>query len=148
MSKQVARGELVYLLSKALLYTEVEAHWRGNAMTSNCTASFSLLDKHTCSLDSSLKATVTLNPPLPSDIPLNNLNPTPMSNGSLDKRKSSQLDVDDSSRAKRARTEDSMEIDSVTSTAPRMSGIMVASLVWYMVLTVMKQKRNNPPPPL
>ncbi|KAK7680552.1 hypothetical protein QCA50_016333 [Cerrena zonata] len=143
MSKQVARGELVYLLSKALLYTEVEAHWRGNAMTSNCTASFSLLDKHTCSLDSSLKATVTLNPPLPSDIPLNNLNPAPMSNGSLDKRKSSQLDVDDSSRAKRARTEDSMEIDSVTSTAPQTKQSTPAPLMSGDVSAVLHQKLSK-----
>lgn len=135
MSKHVARGELVYLLSKALLYSEVEAHWRGNAMTSNCTALFSLLDKHTCTLDPNLQPTVTMNPPIPANIPLGNPSSVSTSNGSLDKRKSSQLDVEEGVRTKRARTEDSMEIDSVTSTAPRMSGKLGAGLAHALVLT-------------
>ena len=89
-------------------------------MTTNCTAPFSLLDKHSCSLDPNLKATTTLNPQMPADIPIPSLSTLSMANGSVDKRKSSQLDVDENSRAKRARTEDSMDIDSVTSTALRM----------------------------
>ena len=37
------------LLSKALLYTEVEAHWRGNSLSAHCRSSFSLLERHVCS---------------------------------------------------------------------------------------------------
>jgi transducin (beta)-like 1 len=52
---------LIELLIKALLYTEVEAHWRGNNdMTGNCTAGFSLLETHVCSLNPDAKPTVKL----------------------------------------------------------------------------------------
>ncbi|EJD49663.1 WD40 repeat-like protein [Auricularia subglabra TFB-10046 SS5] len=44
----IARGTLIELLAKALLYTEVEAHWREEGMVSNCRASFSLMRKHVC----------------------------------------------------------------------------------------------------
>jgi transducin (beta)-like 1 len=58
--KHIPRGELVELLSKALLYMEVEAHWRGTSLTANCKTGFSLLDSHVCSLDPHLKPTVVL----------------------------------------------------------------------------------------
>ncbi len=58
--KHVPRGELVELLSKALLYTEVEAHWKGNNMTLNCTKEFKLLEPHVCSYDPNFPP-----PPLP-----------------------------------------------------------------------------------
>lgn len=48
-SKHIPRGELVELLSKALLYVEVETHWKGNSMTSTCQTGFSLLEPHFCS---------------------------------------------------------------------------------------------------
>lgn len=57
-SKQIPRGELVDLLSKALLYVEVEAHWKGDTMTTNCKTPFSLLEQHTCSIDSKSKTNV------------------------------------------------------------------------------------------
>jgi transducin (beta)-like 1 len=63
-SKHIPRGELVELLSKALLYVEVEAHWKGDAMTTNCKTGFSLLEQHVCSLDT--KANATNPPPRPS----------------------------------------------------------------------------------
>lgn len=50
IKKHIPRGELIELLSKALLYTEVEAHWKGDGLTTNCSAPFSLLDPHACSL--------------------------------------------------------------------------------------------------
>jgi transducin (beta)-like 1 len=50
-SKHVRRGELVELLSKALLYTEVEAHWQKDAVTTACQTPFTLLDEHKCSSD-------------------------------------------------------------------------------------------------
>ncbi|KAJ6601264.1 WD40 repeat-like protein [Mycena vulgaris] len=49
--KHIPRGELVDLLSKALLYREVEAHWKADHLATNCKAGFSLLDPHICSLD-------------------------------------------------------------------------------------------------
>jgi transducin (beta)-like 1 len=61
LEKHIPRGELIELLIKALLYTEVEAHWRGNNdMTGNCTTGFSLLETHVCSLNPSIKPTVKL----------------------------------------------------------------------------------------
>ncbi|KAF9074948.1 WD40-repeat-containing domain protein [Rhodocollybia butyracea] len=45
----VPRGELVELLSKALLYTEVECHFNGSETAVECKAKFSLLESHTCS---------------------------------------------------------------------------------------------------
>ncbi|KAF8591928.1 WD40 repeat-like protein [Ramaria rubella] len=46
----IRRGELVDLLSKALLYTEVEAHWKLDANAAKCTVPFSLLVPHVCSV--------------------------------------------------------------------------------------------------
>ena len=56
--KHIPRGELIELLSKALLYLEVESHWKGDSLTANCKSRFSLLEPHVCSLE------------LPSDEPL------------------------------------------------------------------------------
>jgi len=46
----IRRGELVELLAKALLYSEVEAHWKADEISSNCKAPFSLLQDHVCSI--------------------------------------------------------------------------------------------------
>ncbi|KAF5368495.1 hypothetical protein D9758_002147 [Tetrapyrgos nigripes] len=48
-SKHVPRGELVELLSKSLLYTEVEYHFQGGELAANCKTGFSLLETHVCS---------------------------------------------------------------------------------------------------
>ncbi|KAF9444599.1 WD40 repeat-like protein [Macrolepiota fuliginosa MF-IS2] len=64
-SKHIPRGELVDLLSKALLYLEVESHWRGDAMTTNCKNKFSLLEHHICSSDPS-SSTVLKSPAISS----------------------------------------------------------------------------------
>jgi transducin (beta)-like 1 len=56
--KHIPRGELVDLLSKALLYLEVECHWRGNEMTTNCKNKFSLLEHHVCSSEASTSASL------------------------------------------------------------------------------------------
>lgn len=47
--KHVPRGELVELLSKSLLYNEVECHFQGGEAAIKCKAMFSLLEPHTCS---------------------------------------------------------------------------------------------------
>ncbi|KIK70585.1 hypothetical protein GYMLUDRAFT_89601 [Collybiopsis luxurians FD-317 M1] len=49
--KHVPRGELVELLSKSLLYNEVECHFQGGEVAASCKAKFSLLEPHTCSPD-------------------------------------------------------------------------------------------------
>ena len=51
LSKHIPRGQIIELLSKALLYMEVEMHWRGDALAVNCKRPFSLLDPHECSPD-------------------------------------------------------------------------------------------------
>ncbi|KAF9245902.1 WD40 repeat-like protein [Melanogaster broomeanus] len=51
IKKHIPRGELVELLSKALLYTEVEAHWKGDSLAKNCKSGFSLLERHACAID-------------------------------------------------------------------------------------------------
>ncbi|KIL71635.1 hypothetical protein M378DRAFT_64518 [Amanita muscaria Koide BX008] len=53
--KHIVRGQLVELLCKALLYLEVEHHWKNNQVTLNCTAEFSLLGSHQCSSDATAK---------------------------------------------------------------------------------------------
>ncbi|KAF8204464.1 WD40-repeat-containing domain protein [Mycena galopus ATCC 62051] len=50
-SRHIPRGELVDLLSKSLLYREVESHWKADHMALNCKAGFSLLEPHICSLE-------------------------------------------------------------------------------------------------
>lgn len=106
------------LLSKALLYTEVEFHWKGNAMTTNCKGNFSLIDEHVCTLDPSLPATTTFNPPPPPH--LAEPAPTLQTNGTTEKRKASTPASEVAPKGKRARTED-MDVDSSASTAARMN---------------------------
>jgi hypothetical protein len=48
-AQPVRRGELIDLLAKALLYSEVEHHWQPDHENSICTAPFSLLSDHICS---------------------------------------------------------------------------------------------------
>ena len=108
--KYVPRGELIELLSKALLYSEAEAHWKGNAMTNNCKAPFSILDKHVCSLDPDIPPTVTFHPPVIEVT-------VPAANGTISEKRKANTPpvVDDIHREKRARTEE-MDVDSVVST--------------------------------
>lgn len=53
--KHIQRGQLVELLSKALLYIEVETHFETNSLTAGCRRDFSLLEDHVCSVDSSAR---------------------------------------------------------------------------------------------
>ncbi|KAI0347683.1 WD40 repeat-like protein [Trametopsis cervina] len=114
--KHVPRGELVELLSKALLYTEVEAHWQGNVMTKNCKAPFTLLERHVCSLDPALSPVAVIQP-----LPSIEVQP-PAPNGASEKRKAAAPALQDmgAHREKRARTEE-MEVDSVMSVEPQPS---------------------------
>ncbi|TEB38709.1 WD40 repeat-like protein [Coprinellus micaceus] len=59
LAKHIPRGELIDLLGKALLYLEVEAHWRPDAITTDCQVGFSLLEPHICSSDAIMKPPVS-----------------------------------------------------------------------------------------
>ncbi|KAF4611781.1 hypothetical protein D9613_004153 [Agrocybe pediades] len=45
----IARGELINLLGKAMLYMEVEAHWKSDGLRTDCKGAFTLLGRHSCS---------------------------------------------------------------------------------------------------
>ncbi|KAI5898063.1 WD40 repeat-like protein [Schizophyllum commune H4-8] len=47
-STHIPRGELIELLSKALLYIEVEHHWKRTPETRSCKNTFRLLERHVC----------------------------------------------------------------------------------------------------
>lgn len=101
------------LLSKALLYTEAEAHWRGTTVTTNCKAPFSILSRHVCSADPNLPATFSFeSPPVPPE-------PIPAFSNASEKRKADTSAGDSGRKEKRARTEDMMDLDSAPSSAPR-----------------------------
>jgi transducin (beta)-like 1 len=114
LEKHIPRGELIELLIKALLYTEVEAHWRGNNdMTGNCTTGFSLLESHVCSLNPSIKPTVKLsaNPtPVPiiaSSQPASASEPS----DSAPKRKASTPVAEEGHSEKRQKTDEGSNVE-------------------------------------
>ena len=71
-SKHIPRGELIELLSKALLYLEVESHWRGDELATTCKSGFSLLEPHVCSMEPPPKSTDI-------DTPMDDVNSAAMS---------------------------------------------------------------------
>lgn len=111
LSKHIPRGELVELLSKSLLYLEVESHWKGDALTSNCKSGFSLLEPHVCSLEPPKKLTQL--PPTPH-IPISVVEPKV--NGPIielnGKRKSSPVAVEGPTEKRAKRDQEDMDIDS------------------------------------
>lgn len=116
IKKPVPRGELVELLSKALFYSEVEAHWRSDSLATNCKASFSLLEHHVCSVDAE-------EPSEPTRIngQLGSLN---VAGDSVNKRKSATPFSADGRVEKRARKEteekeSAMSIDTSPRTTPK-----------------------------
>lgn len=111
-SKHIPRGELVELLSKALLYVEVEAHWKGDALTTNCKTGFSLLEPHICSLEPKAKPTRSA---IQSSLQDQENEQTTKTNGdSGSKRKADVPSTEDGRVEKRARrTPEDMEIDPV-----------------------------------
>ncbi|KAJ3802259.1 WD40 repeat-like protein [Lentinula aff. detonsa] len=110
--KHVPRGELVELLSKSLLYNEVECHFQGGEAAIKCKAMFSLLEPHTCSPnppESHTFVTPTYAPPFMM-IP-----PPIQSNGAIQdpsKRKISPLPRSTTATEKRTRKESNdMDVD-------------------------------------
>ncbi|KAH9944279.1 WD40 repeat-like protein [Epithele typhae] len=114
--KNIPRGELVELLSKALLFSEVEAHWRGDNMTLNCTNQFKLLEPHVCSYDPNFPP-----PPLPdgahlhiSQTPHTNIHTAPMNGiaeSSLKRKTSSTSSPDELPREKRTKIATGMDVE-------------------------------------
>ncbi|KAI0066419.1 WD40 repeat-like protein [Artomyces pyxidatus] len=103
--KHIPRGELVELLIKALLYMEVEAHWRGNDLTANCTTGFSLLESHVCSLNpAAVKPTANL-PPVPVLDPKPHPLPAIERIDSAQKRKASTPITEDARSEKRLKSD-------------------------------------------
>lgn len=117
LKKYIPRGELLELLSKALLYTEVEAHWKGDRLASNCKNGFSLLERHVCSFDA--------NEPLVQTGQPNGESTSPSVAGDTgNKRKSITPSSEDGHIEKRARRavedrESAMTIDGVFSLSRR-----------------------------
>ncbi|KAJ3509698.1 hypothetical protein NLJ89_g5083 [Agrocybe chaxingu] len=75
-AKHIQRGELIELLGKALLYLEVESHWRGDELTTNCKSGFSLLEPHVCSTEPPSAKTI---PNSEGPMGINDTNATSMS---------------------------------------------------------------------
>ncbi|TCD68083.1 hypothetical protein EIP91_011536 [Steccherinum ochraceum] len=113
----IPRGELVELLSKALLYAEAESHWRGSSYLANCKAPFSVLQPHVCDVEDAPHSTRTFVPaPIPPETAPSFSSPN--TNGSAEKRKADAATVDSSRKEKRARTEEMIDLDSVASSIP------------------------------
>lgn len=112
----VRRGELVDLLSKALLYTEVESHWNMDP-NKHCDAPFSLLLPHKCSFD----ATNSQPNPEPSSYQTTTTHPEvfPFTNGTTytstptaQKRKASPVSFSDIRPEKRICVSEDIEMHS------------------------------------
>lgn len=98
IKKHIPRGELLERLSKALLYAEVEAHYKGDSFAKNCKSGFSLLERHVCSFDSN--AATLLAPQQSGETNI------PMLPGETNvKRKSISPCIEDGRAEKRARKE-------------------------------------------
>ncbi|KAJ7919314.1 WD40 repeat-like protein [Mycena leptocephala] len=119
-SKHIPRGELVDLLSKSLLYREVESHWKAGHLALNCKAGFSLLEPHVCSLE----PPKTKSAPLPLTYTQRALGQSNRANIVTDgKRKVSPTSGVDGPAEKRPRRDaDEMDTDLYTGRSPETSG--------------------------
>ncbi|KAK1229779.1 hypothetical protein PQX77_001689 [Marasmius sp. AFHP31] len=112
-AKHVARGELIELLSKSLLYAEVESHFRGGELAANCKTAFSLLEPHLCSTeppptgvyDYDAVPPVIYPPPAGLPEPTTKPTATPVVPESTTKRKASLPPMSENPAEKRPRTE-------------------------------------------
>ncbi|KAI0375120.1 WD40 repeat-like protein [Pilatotrama ljubarskyi] len=118
--KHLPRGELIELLSKALLFTEVEAHWNNGGMTLSCHNPFNLLERHVCSA-----------PPRHPLQPLNALAPptervrnggpsdrSPPVDNALKRKASGTPSLEDAPKEKRAKTSSPVDIEMGTRSGP------------------------------
>ena len=89
-------------MTKALLYIEVETHWRGDSMITECKAPFSLLQKHECTSD--------LAPFISSSSLQENVEEDVFGPASVSKRKADTPDSADGRSDKRARRENESDV--------------------------------------
>ncbi|KAL1951410.1 hypothetical protein VTO73DRAFT_559 [Trametes versicolor] len=123
--KHVPRGELIELLSKALLFSEVEAHWRGDSMKLSCQNPFSILERHVCSEPS--RNAPPPPPPHASGSNVPNGGPSSHRRSPLDnslKRKASGTPTrDEASKEKRAKTSSPIEVDVDVGSGPSVESL-------------------------
>ncbi|KAE9409144.1 WD40 repeat-like protein [Gymnopus androsaceus JB14] len=122
--KHVPRGELVELLSKSLLYNEVECHFQGGEAAIKCKAAFSLLEPHTCSSTPS-ESHLFIPPIMPnafSMIPTPSMRANDVTQDSSSKRKSSPPPRNTTPAEKRPRKDpNDMDVDSAPEPKPKES---------------------------
>ncbi|KAH9898280.1 WD40 repeat-like protein [Cubamyces lactineus] len=118
--KHVPRGELVELLSKALLFSEVEAHWKGDSMTLSCRNPFNILEHHVCSAPprpiSRSRATSPRAPIMPNGGASDHTATT--SEVSLKRKASGTPASEEAQKEKRAKTSSPIEVDLDTRPGP------------------------------
>ena len=161
--KHVPRGELVELLSKALLFSEVEAHWKGDTMTMACTNQFKLLEHHTCSFDPKFP------PPPPPEAHRHHSLPErpptthvtsesasvqvngPSAENSLKRKASGPVPMEEPSKEKRAKTNGKLEGEVDTKSPSVVESRLLCShiiLESYPIYTILKPDclpRRRPP---
>lgn len=128
--KHIIRGQLVELLCKALLYLEVEHHWKNNQVTLNCTAEFSLLETHQCSSDAGAKVMSLAQERAVYQ------NGIPASSETANKRKESPMALDEPSEKRAKRESEDIHADSS-------SECMCARTNIYVLLTGKSQRRTR-----
>ncbi|KAF8899132.1 WD40-repeat-containing domain protein [Infundibulicybe gibba] len=116
-TKHIPRGELIELLSKALLYIEVESHWRNDNLASNCKSTFTLLEPHVCSLEPPPLKPISFAPVLPTSEGDSQAAAPTHTNGTpgpdlANKRKASPVGVDGPAEKKIRRDMDDMDVES------------------------------------
>jgi len=109
--KHITRGQLVELLCKALLYLEVEHHWKNSQVTLNCTAEFSLLDSHQCSSDAGAKMMSLSQMPVTQERAVYQ-NGVPAVSETVNKRKESPMALDEPSEKRAKRESEDIHADS------------------------------------
>ncbi|KAH9858072.1 WD40 repeat-like protein [Lenzites betulinus] len=128
--KHVPRGELIELLSKALLFSEVEAHWKGDKMSMSCHNPFKLLEHHVCSSPPPHLATAPSQPPIPASSAPNGSSTAhrhlPADNAL--KRKAGGTPVlEESPKEKRAKTRSPVEVEVAATSEPSLESRSVVA---------------------
>lgn len=133
--KHIIRGQLVELLCKALLYLEVEHHWKNNQVTLNCTAEFSLLETHQCSSDAAAKIMSLSQLPVAQERAIYQ-NGVPVSSETANKRKESPMALDEPLEKRAKRECEDAHADSSSECMCTRTGI-------YVLLTGISQRTNR-----
>ncbi|RDB29531.1 F-box-like/WD repeat-containing protein TBL1Y [Hypsizygus marmoreus] len=151
-SKHIPRGELIDLLSKALLYLEVEYHWKGDKMTNTCKAGFSLLEPHACSLEPPSQAVLQYGniPPAIHDISMVTAPANGLVLDSVAKRKTSPTTAPNEGPAEKRTKRDSedMDLDSSSESSKMKAGPAEADNSMNGVLEPIPKKPSKSKPRL